>query len=228
MDYTERETEMARRFYGYGRWDAPYWFIGPEQGKGPTEAQDNALRLHAWVRLDEPELCDCHQFHCANGEQHWHSENPRLQRTWRSLILLLMTFLGKPSDNESLRAYQRDRWGMARVGETCVIELCAFAAKSYKVPIDRESFRRHRIETIRQRMLEHKPDFVIMYGASDRKHWTEIAGGDLEPDKVEKHGSTLFAFTSHPVAHGRKDSDWAKLGEILRRNYGALERGRIL
>jgi hypothetical protein len=21
---------MAEHFYGYGRWDAPYWFIGPE------------------------------------------------------------------------------------------------------------------------------------------------------------------------------------------------------
>src|SRR5579862_1991552 len=25
---------MARRNFGYGRWDSKYWFIGPEQGMG--------------------------------------------------------------------------------------------------------------------------------------------------------------------------------------------------
>jgi hypothetical protein len=31
------EEEMARECYGYGRWGAPYWFIGPEQGQGSWE-----------------------------------------------------------------------------------------------------------------------------------------------------------------------------------------------
>lgn len=31
----DRILEMAKRSFGYGRWEAPYWFIGPEQGMGP-------------------------------------------------------------------------------------------------------------------------------------------------------------------------------------------------
>jgi len=224
MDFSKREIEMARGFYGYGRWDAPYWFIGPEQGKGPTEADDNTTRLQAWIRLGQPEVCDCYEFHREIGEQHWHREDPRLQRTWRPLMLLLMTFLGKPSDNESLRAYQRDRWGRAdEDGQTCVIELCAFAAKNFSVPMDRESFRQHRIESIQQELRAHKPPLVVMYGAGCRKYWAQIAGGELVPDKIEKRGATLFAFTPHPVAHGRRDSDWIKLGESLQ-SRSALRR----
>src|ERR1700741_2319450 len=60
MDY---ELEMARRSYGYGRWDAPYWFIGPEQGKGRAEPSGNSQRVNAWRKLGENELCDCLDFH---------------------------------------------------------------------------------------------------------------------------------------------------------------------
>jgi hypothetical protein len=41
------ELEMAQNCFGYGRWDAPYWFIGPEQGKGNDEPDDNTLRVLA-------------------------------------------------------------------------------------------------------------------------------------------------------------------------------------
>jgi hypothetical protein len=32
-----RDSELAHmveHFYGYGRWDAPFWFVGPEAGMG--------------------------------------------------------------------------------------------------------------------------------------------------------------------------------------------------
>jgi hypothetical protein len=43
--------EMARRNYGYGRWDAPYWFIGPQQGMGRHENSNLRLRVKAWQDL---------------------------------------------------------------------------------------------------------------------------------------------------------------------------------
>lgn len=114
MDFGESELEMARRSYGYGRWYAPYWFIGPEQGKGKGEACDNSQRIRAWKQLRETELCDCLDFHAQIRDMSWHLSKPSLQRTWRTLILLLKTFLDEPSDIESLRAYQRDRWGRVK------------------------------------------------------------------------------------------------------------------
>ena len=209
---------MARRFYGFGHWDAPFWFIGPEQGKGPKEADENDRRLNAWTSLGRSELCDCREFHHKIGETSWHRERPRLQPTWRSLMLLLKTRLGESPDHESLRAYQRDRWGRASVeqGETLAIELSGLAAKSSRVLVDRSLFREERLEVIRERIHQYKPEFVIMYGMNERVYWERIAGVELSPDTVVKVGVTLFALTPHPIAFGRTRSDWVRLGVTLR------------
>ncbi len=159
MDDATRE--MARRSYGYGRWDAPYWVIGPEPGMGKHENDDLGLRVEAWHHLGSPELCDACAFHAYINEPQWNREKPKLQSTWRPLILLLMTYLEGKTGNESLREYQRDRWGRVSGGETCVIELSGLAAHSFKVSRDRKLFRHERINVIRQRMLTYKPALVV-------------------------------------------------------------------
>jgi hypothetical protein len=55
--------EMALQCYGYGRWNAPYWFIGPEQGQAPDEDNELKPRVKAWHDLGGGELNDCRQFH---------------------------------------------------------------------------------------------------------------------------------------------------------------------
>ena len=105
----EALKDMAIQCYGYGRWDAPYWFIGPEQGQASKENHDLEPRLKAWLRLGARELDDCEEFSVAINEHSWHRDG-KLQSTWRPLILLLMTFLNRPADKESLRTYQRHQW----------------------------------------------------------------------------------------------------------------------
>lgn len=127
MDSTT--LEMARRFYGYGRWDARHWFIGPEPGMAFDEGNDQERRVEAWLHFGKPELCDCQAFHKRIRQPQWHREKPdkpRLQPTWRPLMLLLMSFLERSKESDSLREYQRDRWGRLS-GETCVIELSGLA-----------------------------------------------------------------------------------------------------
>jgi hypothetical protein len=222
MQRSSDASEMARQFFGFGRWGAPFWFIGPEPGKGPTELDGNAARIREWVRLGRPELCDCEEFHLAIGELHWHRQRPRLQRTWRSLMLFLMAAQGKAFDNESPRTYQRRHWGKAD-GETCVIELSGVASKKLTAPIDGQPFLKERIAIIRERLVLHKPALVVLYGVSRLKAFEEITGCFLRRDGVNRRGDTLFVFTGHPVAHGRKDTDWATLAQSVRSSFsGAL------
>ena len=208
-------SAMARSSYGFGRWEASYWFLGPEQGKGPTETAENDLRVEAWERLGGAELLDCQAFHEAIGEKRWHVQ-AKLQRTWKQLILLLLAFEQKPTDSESVRAYQRDRWGCSD-GDVCAIELSGIAARSLAVPGDRTHFLRERIELIRRRLYERRPAFLVMYGAGQRESWEEVAGRALhegEPVMVE---ATAMLWTKHPVAHGLGNEYWIEMGERLRR-----------
>jgi hypothetical protein len=212
------ELKMARGFYGHGRWKAPYWFIGPEPGGDIN----NPLRAKAWTKLGATELCDCKEYCHAIGEERWHREppgKPALQPTWRRLMRLLMTFLGLPSDNESLRLYQRDRWARVSGGETCVIELSGLSARK-KVPQRTVSFLDERINFICEIIRKDEPEFVVMYGVEERTYWEKIAGCPLIRDGVVKPGATMFAFAPAPNTHGRKDSEWEELGKKLREKGG--------
>jgi hypothetical protein len=217
--------EMARGCYGYGRWDAPYWFIGLEEG------MDGLLddRIKVWQELGrETGLSDCRAFHERIGVMKWHSKKPkaRLQATWRPLMLLLRTFLEKPADKESLREYQIDRWGMAN-GETCVIELFGLPAKDLQAGAAQRGvhftsaqvadIRQKRFECICSKMDQHRETLklVVMYGCTGRKSFEALAGRGLVCDEAFKRGSTLMVFVPHANERGRTNEDWKMLGENL-------------
>jgi hypothetical protein len=221
-------SEMARRRFGYGRWDAPFWFIGPEEGMDPSEHNDLTHRLRAWNSLGGPELCDCASFHRQIGLPallKWHRKlpPPPLNLTWKQLMLLLMTFSASSTEKEGLREYQRTRWGMSD-GETCVIELSGLAARAFNVPRDRTLFRAERIAVMRKSMDKQKPKLVVMYGWGERHSFKEIAADcDLDeetfqgfPAEVGKIDATRIAIAQHPNRHGLVNAYWVELGRRLR------------
>jgi hypothetical protein len=239
------ERELARSCYGYGRWDARHWFIGLEEGQAPWENNDFTKRAEVFRELNKDGLCDCLKFHKKIEEHRWHEKNPTtgkvdLQSTWKYLILFLMAFQKKATDDESeetmrlrddsQRDYQRNRWGMgcSDIGETCVIELSGLPANNSKVAKERpeetreqiEAIRPTRIERIKKRIFEHNPKFVVMYGMSAKEHWREIAGVGLQRDIPRRLGPTTFLLALHPTAHfkkgQKKDQYWIDLGTKLR------------
>lgn len=174
---------MARGSYGYGRWDAPYWFIGPEQGMGEHE-KDNIgrsirQRVECWRKLGSHELYDCRDFHCCIGEKRWHFKNPvDPQTTWQPLIVLLMTYLKRDDDLEleSRKNYQRDRWGRLDA-ETCVVDLSGLAAPNATEALETSPFLPERVALICHRLREHQPKLVVMYGREQMPSWNTIAKG---------------------------------------------------
>ena len=229
----ENMLAMARGNYGYGRWEAPYWFIGPEQGMGPHENNDLNLRVQTWLDLGSRELNDCREFHCRIHEIRWHCKKPKvqLQRTWRPLLLLMTTFLdgqadNRQADNESLRIYQRDRWGALdeKLGETCVIELSGLAARSLKESKETGGYLQRRIEVIRGKIRHYQPKLVVMYGKKQKDSWEKIAGGAFptEPEPFVTDEPTILVFTPHPVSRIREgkrflgNEYWTRLGKNLR------------
>ena len=227
MNEDRRETAVCGGF-GYGSWNAFFWFIGQEEGKGPKESADNSLRIEAWHKLQRDGLCDCRLFHCEIGETSWHRERPRLQPTWRPLILLLNTFLNEANDNqvmdrEVLRIYQREKWGSLG-GDTCVIELSGISARNLAEPVDRGRYLQKRIEFILEKLHaappQAPPKFVVMYGMNHLPNWERLAGSLLEKDEPVNVGPTVFVAAPHPNTRGRTNEDWIQLGRKLRLAVG--------
>ncbi len=240
-------VEMANDCYGYGRWDAPYWFIGPEEGMSATLDE----RIQAWRDLGrETGLTDCKEFHARIKQTQFHREKPapRLESTWQWLMLLLSAYvredfnLNEPIDKATeqawLREYQRDHWGRAdeRKGQTCVIEVSGLPAKDLRTGkklrdmhfthADYEEILQRRIEHIGKRLIAHDktPRFVVMYGLHARAYYESLVGCSLEVDRIEKRGSAFFLLTEHPVAPLEKTPDLQAVDKYAR----WMERGRKL
>jgi hypothetical protein len=96
INYLERRDnrlafeQFVESKFGYGTWDAPYWFVGPEEGGGDDGAE-LVQRLIAWsgLALDNPRydgLLNLFQY-CKEINQ------PRVlqedQPTWSKLLSLL-------------------------------------------------------------------------------------------------------------------------------------------
>jgi hypothetical protein len=183
---TEHERVLAENCYGYGNWNAPYWFVGPEQGQGDWEDGKLERRYRAFIELGKDGLSDCFNFHQHIGETRWCSE---LQSTWKRLILILLAYKGLPTENDKILSYQCRDLGNA-TGETCVIELSGLPAKNFSVTRDRKSFREKRIQEILSKARAAKPKFIVIYGKSQRKYWENIESN--EPN-------LNIRFEPHPV-----------------------------
>lgn len=210
----------AASWFGYGRWDAPYWFMGMEPG-----GEDEPATYEAWADLDRDRigLIDCSAHHMWRRNvlgvedqkwTKWHDgARPPTQPTWRRLIQLLLSFKNQASDLESARLYQRDEWG-SKNGETALIE--AAAANSPKlsgvVP-----HREARIATIRKHLEHAEPKFVVMYGLGYREIYAQIAGENFNANGYAWAGNTLCALVEHPVApSGRPAAWWITKGAEMR------------
>lgn len=245
VDASTAQERAARDWYGYGRWGAPYWFIGPEPGMSKREGENLVARSETWAALGGCELMDCVAHHRAFGNMRHHKRTipmklpvdghtmrPPTQPTWRQLIRVLLAFKGERTDNDAIGHYQCDKWGSAE-GETCVAELSALAARSLSVKRDRTTFRIARTAHLARRALENAPIFVVMYGGGKnlRPCWDSIAAVDRSLGGFENTtiagwevglslaGTTKFVCAAHPVNGGEAaapDDYWIEIGNKLR------------
>jgi hypothetical protein len=223
----EAEKELASRCYGYGRWDARYWFIGPEQGQARWEKDDLTARFEAFRKLSKDGLSDCRSFHNEIHETRWHRESPpaALQPTWKFLILALKAFLQESVEDKCRRSYQCHCWGSSG-GETCVIELSGLPATNFTVTRQREG-RPERLEFIHSKMTSLHPRFVIIYGKTQIPHWKRFwqqnAVDVPNSDDIVRLAYTTVAFAPHPTAPWRAsqfrsaNQYWVSLGQRLRK-----------
>jgi hypothetical protein len=226
---TDVTALAAKDWYGYGTWNAPYWFIGPEPGMAKNEGDNLEARCDAWEKLGSPELLDCALHHRTFGLTKWHDRTvsmnlpingatmrPPTQSTWRRLIALLLAYKGERTDNDAIGDYQASSWGSTS-GETCVVELSALAANSLATVRDRGTFLDERCAHLRKRMLENKPVFAVMYGLRAKMSYEGIACAQFDANGYAWVGQTLCVIVKHPTARrGHPPMWWAAKGQQMR------------
>lgn len=200
---------MAERWFGYGRWEAPYWFVGLEPGGNELEAC-----VRAWKAAGESDLLDLKSGHTGHLRD-WFGASAGTQPTWAKLIWLLLSFKSEQATANATRAYQKDKLGR-RDGETALLELSSIPAENNGVKTERDLYRPQRIHTLRERVIEHSPEFVVFYSpdAKYRDAWNAIAGRSLERDTPVTIASTTFIITYHPNGEWSK-AYWVDIGKRL-------------
>lgn len=211
-------------FYGYGSYDAKYWFVGLEEG-GASSVVDLAKRIAAWRRLGSAETEDLYEFHREIGFTGWFGASPKRQATWARLVQIVLMAEGRRCDAQDIVRYQADHLGRAD-GETLLSEALPLPAKNVttwyadglglpELRSRREYtrvIRSPRIAHLKQRISEKQPRAVIFYGAE--RSWPSLLGLDFE--RCGDYGrarlrSTLLLTMKHPTAWGARAEDFAEV-----------------
>jgi hypothetical protein len=227
---------FCKQFFGYGRWDAPVWFVGIEEAGAGTPEELQA-RLLAWDQRGRRELEDAPVFYPACGQPQWHGPNASLQRTWRQLMRMLLLARGEPVEEDALLEYQKHTLG-AFPGHVCLTELSPLPAPNhlawpYANRLDlpawvrsREQFMQTvaagRIATLREKIALHHPRAVVFYFWKHRQSAEAVAGGEFRPVIPEqllglKRNGMAYFITGHPAARYLPDPDayFAGLGRYF-------------
>jgi len=226
------QRSLAEKSYGYGHWNAKFWFIGLEERLGSNENSNYKNRSDVFEDMNIEGLCDCRDFHFKIEENQWHDNNAILQGTWKRLIWLFKSYLNEPRDDASLLSYQQTEWGCKK-GVTCLTELDGLPFDSSKKTNPRgraahpqkdiKRLRETRIEFLSAKLQEHKPELVVMYGKTQKKYWQMIAGQALVCEEIVTANGIKFVLIPHPNAHGRTNAEWGKLAKSFS-NIGISER----
>jgi hypothetical protein len=206
MDISAEQVALAKGWFGFGSWTAPFWFVGMEPGGTHTDW------ARIWAEMDRPELVDC-VWHCSEigNASKYHGE--KIQMTWRGPLIAKLAFNGESYDTESVRAASKTY--CKTDSDTVTVELSPFAAGSRTVPRPRALHRDERVEVIRQRLRDFAPRFAIFYGITYRSDYESISG-PFDADGFAWCGRTLCRLAPHPRAKSGTEY-WAEIGRELRR-----------
>jgi hypothetical protein len=231
--------DYSANFFGYGRAEAPVWFIGMGEGGGDSIDEINR-RFTVWSNRGRRPLENLREYHEDIGVTPWFRDPAKRQATWAGLILMQFGIQGHrlPSGNDVLR-YQKDGF-VCSDGKECLMELLPLPSRSSSekdwlygdslLPqLKRRSiYRKHysdkRAERISGMIESYRPKVVVFYSSSAacRTYWNRIAQESFHETDVEgvlmaRGAKTLFALCPHPANQWKRrtDSYFFQVGELI-------------
>jgi len=227
--------EFMSRFFGYGTWAAPFWFIGMEEGGGTSEAEI-ASRLTTWSARGRKYLEDLAGYSGELGITQWFGDAAKLQPTWRCLARVFLAYKGvvHPGRGTVIKT-QCTRLGSEN-GKAALLELLPLPSPGIgqwnyggmtDLPLlrDRATYTSKllpmRAARLHEKIRAHQPDVVVCYGLAYREAWERVAGapfsGNEDDLPMARVGRSLVVVMRHPAAHGVSRAYFQHVGETLAR-----------
>ena len=230
----------------FGRADAPYWFVGLEEGGGTTE-EAVAARLQRWAESGYPEI----DYFSRNGipnTDHDSKYLPKevgkrahLQRTWSNQLRVVLGIEGRKLNNEIIRKMQVSEHG-TEFGNTSLLELFPLPCKSsgawtykdfglgsgYSSKTEyRERLLQPRLKQILSSVAQHKPAAIVFTVWQQRDAIAShvpglkdlnIGTGRTKGDaKIGVLDGTVVVVCSHPARYFSNKTDFFwDLGQSIR------------
>ncbi|HEV2199981.1 MAG TPA: hypothetical protein VGR73_09170 [Bryobacteraceae bacterium] len=119
-------TAFVETFAGYGNLDAPYWYVGMEEGGDSTSFE---RRVSVWRDRGSSIIEDLREYHVAIKLEDLFVSSARLQSTWKQLIRITLRAEGLPCSVDAIREYQARQLGR-RDGGTALLELYPLPART--------------------------------------------------------------------------------------------------
>lgn len=189
-----------KNFWGYGSLNAPVWYVGMEEGLGPTtDTEELEIRFKAAdgkitvdMRKDMAHLV---------GHMKWFQKNSPIQATWKYPIALYLYLKNhRIPTKEDIREHQGLILGDKEKKESTTIELMPLPSQKahestwlYKkygvIGLDTRkeylnTYKPKRVKELKNLIEKYSPKLVIFYSIEYLPEWTEIIG--QKPKEITK------------------------------------------
>ncbi|MBL7698484.1 MAG: hypothetical protein JNK79_10005, partial [Chitinophagaceae bacterium] len=181
-------------FYGYGSWNARFWFVGHEENGGdlPEEVAEKLNYFYGLKELNAPTLCDIRELYrhvafriegpraekFSNFHDHRFGSDATLHGAWKNIIAFTHGYESKKLPD--LLKYQQKSFALASPPNEALIQLYPLPAHNhawYYAWLDlpqfpflksRALYQEHvypnRIQNILKNISVCMPEIVVMYG----------------------------------------------------------------
>lgn len=223
---TRVQQNKLFKFVGYGRLDAPVWFVGLEEGVDPSKAVE---RIEP--RLTFRKVEDCLKASEKLDVMHYHHvDRPKIARYWGTCARVMLRLERRRVTKAHVRAYQRDELGR-KSGQTLLTQLLPMPSPATSAwPYDellgmtRAEYTARvlpqRVEMFRTLAKRHRPKLVVCYG---KNRWSAFACAFPAKDftlhdgfLVGALGRTTVVLAPHATRALRADTRQKDLVQVIR------------
>jgi hypothetical protein len=230
--------QYIEKFYGYGNWKSPIWFVGIEEGGGNSE-EEIKKRINSWFKF-QTDLIDIKQHHINIGLPEYFIKG-NLQPFWKKLIRIKLSIENKRCNNEIIRDVQKNNWGQLD-SDNAIIELFPLPSPgenkwfyhkwaNLNYLNNRYDYYQKvsgfRIDYIKSKIQQHKPRIVFLCASNSMMYyWNKLVGLDFKQNservkinknyiRILKNNNTCFVQTPHPAAL-IPNNFWDQVGQEIR------------